>query len=40
MRTIAQAGYGGWAFVEQDTHLEDPLKDLARSRQYLRRAGF
>lgn len=40
MKALAKAGYDGWIFVEQDTHLRDPLKDLAVSRQYLRNAGF
>jgi hypothetical protein len=33
-------GYYGWVFVEQDTHLQDPLEDLAISRAYLRKVGF
>jgi len=40
MRAIVDAGYDGWVFVEHDTHLQDPLKDLAISREYLRKAGF
>ena len=40
MRAVAGTGYDGWVFVEHDTHLQDPLKDLAISRQYLRDAGF
>ncbi|HEY3281542.1 MAG TPA: sugar phosphate isomerase/epimerase [Armatimonadota bacterium] len=40
MRALADLGYEGWVFVEQDTHLQDPLKDLAHSREYLRKAGF
>ena len=40
MRALAEVGYDGWVFVEHDTHLQDPLKDLAISRQYLRDAGF
>ncbi len=40
MRAIADSGYDGWVFVEHDTHLQDPLKDLAISRQYLHDAGF
>ena len=36
---MRQSGYDGWVFVEQDTHLQDPLKDLAISREYLRKAG-
>jgi len=40
MRALVQVGYDGWILVEQDTHLQDPLKDLAISREYLRKAGF
>ena len=40
MRAVVETGYNGWVFVEHDTHLQDPLKDLAISRQYLREAGF
>lgn len=40
MRALVEVGYDGWIFVEHDTHLQDPLKDLAISRAYLREAGF
>jgi len=40
MRALTDAGYDGWILIEQDTHLQDPLKDLAISRQHLRKAGF
>jgi len=40
MRALAGVGYDGWVFVEQDTHLQDPIKDLEISRQYLRQAGL
>jgi len=40
MRALAEVGYDGWAHVEQDTHLRDPIEDLAHSRRYLREAGF
>ena len=40
MRALVDVGYDGWVFVEHDTHLQDPLKDLAISRKYLRDAGF
>jgi sugar phosphate isomerase/epimerase len=40
MRALVDAGYDGWVCVEQDTHLQDPLEDLAISRRYLRDAGF
>ncbi len=37
---LKRAGYEGWVFVEQDTHLQDPLVDLAKSRKYLEAAGI
>jgi len=40
MNEVRKAGYDGWVFVEHDTHLQDPFKDLAISREYLRKAGF
>ena len=40
LKAIIAQGYDGWVFVEHDTHLQDPLKDLAISRQYIRDAGF
>ena len=40
MRELVNVGYDGWILIEQDTHLQDPIKDLAISRQYLRDAGF
>ena len=40
MRALVEKGYDGWVFVEHDTHLQDPIKDLSISRQYLRNAGF
>jgi sugar phosphate isomerase/epimerase len=40
LKCIASQGYDGWVFVEHDTHLRDPLKDLAISRQYIRDAGY
>jgi sugar phosphate isomerase/epimerase len=40
MRALVSVGYDGWVFVEQDTHLQDPLEDLAISRAYLRKVGF
>ncbi len=36
LRELAEAGYEGWIFVEQDTHLNEPLEDLARSRDFIR----
>ena len=40
MRALVKAGYDGWVHVEQDTHLGDPMADLAHSRRYLRKGGF
>ncbi|HEY3379785.1 MAG TPA: sugar phosphate isomerase/epimerase [Armatimonadota bacterium] len=40
MRAVVDSGYHGWVFVEHDTHLQDPLQDLASSRQYLKNAGY
>ena len=40
MRSLVEVGFDGWVFVEHDTHLQDPLKDLAISRRYLLDAGF
>ncbi len=40
LHALAEVGYQGWVFVEHDTHLQDPFKDLAISRDYIRRAGF
>jgi len=40
MKILKAGGYDGWVFVEQDVHLQDPLIDLAESREYLRKAGF
>ena len=37
---LAEVGYDGWLFVEHDDHLQDPMKDLAVSRDYLRKAGL
>lgn len=40
MHALVNVGYDGWILVEHDTHLQDTFKDLAISRQYLRKAGF
>jgi sugar phosphate isomerase/epimerase len=40
MKAVKAAGFDGWVFVEHDTHLQDPLVDLAESRNYLKEAGF
>lgn len=36
LKALKQVGYDGWVFVEHDTHLQEPLKDLAISREYLK----
>ncbi|MBE6542219.1 MAG: sugar phosphate isomerase/epimerase [Ruminococcaceae bacterium] len=33
-------GFDGWIHVEQDTHLRDPLVDLAESRELIRSWGL
>jgi inosose dehydratase len=40
LAALAEVGYDGWLFIEQDTHLQDPLVDLAHSREFLRQAGL
>lgn len=35
MKALTSVGYDGWVFVEHDTHLQDPLVDLAISWRYL-----
>ena len=40
LKALKAKGYKGWIFVEHDCHLQDPIKDLAISREYLRNAGF
>ncbi|MFD0714468.1 sugar phosphate isomerase/epimerase family protein [Paenibacillus sp. GCM10027626] len=40
LRTALRGGFDGWVFVEQDSHLQEPLLDLTISRQYLRKAGY
>jgi len=39
VQALLAGGYEGWICVEHDTHLHDPLADLAHSREYLRKAG-
>jgi len=39
VKELIAVGYDGWILVEHDTHLRDPLLDLAVSREYLRKAG-
>lgn len=40
VHALREVGYSGPVAVEQDTHLGEPLEDLARSRAYLREAGL
>ena len=40
VKTLVKKGYDGWVFIEHDTHLRDPLEDLAVSREFLRKAGI
>lgn len=40
VKQLKQLGYSGWVFVEHDTHLQDPLVDLAISRSYLKKCGI
>jgi len=40
LQEAVECGYEGWVFVEHDTHLNEPLDDLASSRDYLRKGGF
>ncbi|MFH1969981.1 MAG: sugar phosphate isomerase/epimerase [Verrucomicrobiota bacterium] len=40
VQELKKTGYDGWVFVEHDTHLRDPMLDLAVSREYLRSAGI
>ena len=40
VKTLIKRGYAEWVFVEHDTHLRDPLEDLAVSREFLRKAGI
>lgn len=40
MKALVEVGYDGWIHVEHDTHLQEPTKDLAISREYLRKGGF
>jgi sugar phosphate isomerase/epimerase len=39
LKALDEVGYDGWIFVEHDTHLRDPLEDLAVSRQFIREHG-
>lgn len=39
IKLLVKKGYDGWILVEHDTHLQEPLKDLAISREYIRKAA-
>ncbi len=39
VKTAVEKGYDKWIFVEHDTHLREPLEDLAESREILRKWG-
>lgn len=38
LKALKRARWDGWCFVEHDTHLQDPFKDLRLSRQFIQRA--
>lgn len=40
MATLKDVGYDGWVHIEHDHHRQDPFKDLAISRKFLKQAGF
>jgi len=40
MKALKKTGWNGWVFVEHDTHLQDPFKDLSLSRKHLKENGF
>jgi len=37
---LLEKGYDGWLLVEHDTHLQEPIKDLKISRDYIRSCGI
>ncbi len=39
VKTAVERGYDNWIFIEHDTHLRDPLEDLADSRAILKKWG-
>ncbi len=39
VKLLLEKGYDGWIFIEHDTHKQDAYKDLALSREYLRKLG-
>ncbi len=40
LNLLKKKGYDGWIFVEHDHHKQDPAIDLAKSREFIRRAGI
>lgn len=40
MAALVECGYDGWVHIEHDTHLQEPVKDLAVSYKYLIDGGF
>lgn len=40
IKILTGHGYDNWILVEHDTHLREPLADLAESREYIRKCGF
>jgi sugar phosphate isomerase/epimerase len=38
LKTLKRVKWDGWCFVEHDTHLQDPFKDLRLSRRFITRA--
>lgn len=40
VKELLRRGYGEWVFIEQDTHLREPLEDLKESRQILQSWGI
>ncbi len=39
VEALVKKGYDGWIFIEHDTHLDEPLIDLKKSRDVLRSWG-
>ena len=37
---LLEKGFDKWIFIEHDTHLREPLEDLAESREILRKWGI
>jgi len=40
IKALVECGYDGWVHIEHDTHLDEPVRDLAKSYNYLVNAGF